>query len=128
MKLIIYYDGLCHACSWEMKKFHAKPEAQEKIDFVDYTAPEFDAQAEGLTRDSLDRYLHVKLPSGEVRVGVEALIEIWQRVPGWSWAARLVSFPLLKPFVRVGYFCFAHVRRWLPKRKQSCPLPTAVRK
>lgn len=128
MKFAIYYDGLCHACSWEMKKFHAKQEAREQIDFIDYTAPEFDAPAEGLNREALDRYLHVKMPTGEIRVGVDALIEIWRRVPGWSWAARLASFPLLKPIFRLGYFCFAHVRRRLPKRKQSCPLPAAVRK
>jgi predicted DCC family thiol-disulfide oxidoreductase YuxK len=128
MKLTIYYDGFCHVCSWEMGHFYAKPGVRERIDFVDYTAPEFDPRAEGLDRAALDRWLHVKRPDGTIMVGIDAAVEIWRTVPGWAWLARLASTPGLGLMFRLGYFCFAHVRRWLPRRRQSCPLKAPASK
>ncbi|HXG13269.1 MAG TPA: DUF393 domain-containing protein [Gemmataceae bacterium] len=120
MKLKVFYDGHCHLCSREMGYFHRR--AAARIDFIDYTAPEFDAQAEGLDPAALDRSLHVKLADGQLRLGIDAVIELWKVVPGYGWLARLADHPVLRPLLRLGYICFAHLRRRLPRRKQRCPL------
>jgi predicted DCC family thiol-disulfide oxidoreductase YuxK len=122
MKLVVYYDGLCQLCSREMKYFYNKPGTEEKIEFVDYTAPGFDARAEGLDPVAIDRFMHVKTPDGQIRVGVDAFIELWKRIPGYGWLARLAGSPLLNPLFRLGYYGFARVRPLLPKRKTSCPI------
>jgi predicted DCC family thiol-disulfide oxidoreductase YuxK len=121
-KLILYYDGLCPVCSREVRHYHGIRGAAEQVEFVDYTDPAFDAAAEGLDRQALDRYLHARLPDGRMQVGYDAFVALWRAVPGYGWLARLASHRLLRPLFRLGYGCFAKVRPWLPKRKQSCPL------
>lgn len=126
MKLVVYYDGLCQLCSREMQYFHGVRGATEQIAFVDYTEPGFDPRAEGLDREALDRWMHVRLPDGRVVVGADAVIAFWSAVPGWSWLGRLAGCWLVRPVFRLWYYGFAKVRPYLPRRKQSCPLRRPV--
>jgi predicted DCC family thiol-disulfide oxidoreductase YuxK len=121
-KLTVYYDGLCQLCSREMKYIHGIPRVTEQIEFVDYTEPDFDPKSEGLDPVALDWYFHAKTPDGQMRTGVDAFIELWKVVPRFAWLAWLASKPGFYSLCRLGYWCFAHVRRWLPRRQQSCPL------
>jgi hypothetical protein len=56
----------------------------------------------------------------EWKVGLDAFIAIWQRVPGFSWLARLAQIPGIYFAMNVGYHLFARVRPWLPRRKREC--------
>ena len=122
MKLTIYYDGLCQLCSREMQYVYNVEGATDRIAFVDFTDPAFDTRAEGLDPVALERYIHVRLPDGAVRTGVDAFIELWKRIPGHAWLARVVGNPVVKPLAKLGYLAFAGVRRHLPRRRASCPL------
>jgi len=125
MKLTVYYDGLCQLCSREISHYYGLQGVKDQVEFVDYTNPRFDAHAEGLDSAALDKYMHVKRPDGQIRVGVDAFAELWMRVPRFRWLAKLAGNRLLNPLFRLGYFAFARVRPWLPKRRQSCPLTSA---
>ncbi len=115
-KLSIYYDGACIVCSREMTHYK-KIDAGQCFRFVDIASPEFDPVAEKIDREAADRALHVKTEDGRVVTRVAAFAEIWKRLPGHGWMARLASFRALQPVLNFGYDVFARLRRHLPKRK-----------
>jgi predicted DCC family thiol-disulfide oxidoreductase YuxK len=122
MKLTLYYDGACQLCSREIRYYYGLPGAKERITLVDIAGPDFDAGATGLDPAAVNQVLHVKLPGGEVRTGVDAFVALWQALPQCRWLARLARVPLFNSFLRFGYRGFAKVRPLLPKRKTTCSL------
>jgi len=122
----LYYDGLCPLCSREIAHYRARV-PDERVRFVDIAAPTFDAAAHGLDAQAVHRQMHVKVGE-EIRVGVAAFIAIWQAVPGYRWLARLASVPGVHSLFRAGYWAFAKVRPWLPRRKpDACTAATCQR-
>jgi predicted DCC family thiol-disulfide oxidoreductase YuxK len=119
----IYYDGLCHLCSREISHY-AKQPGSENIAFCDITAKNFDPIAEGLDPKRVHKEMHVKKSDGTLAIGVEAFIAIWETLPKYHFAAVLAKRALPNLILRGGYQVFAKIRPWLPKRKESCALPT----
>jgi predicted DCC family thiol-disulfide oxidoreductase YuxK len=126
VKLRVYYEGACHLCSREIDHYLRRPGAAELIEFVDISDPRFSAEAEGLSGAPILKYMHARRPDGELRVGIEAFLEIWRTLPGYGWLVKLVGNPVVKPLARVGYYLFAQVRPLLPKRKAVCSLQRGV--
>ena len=56
--------------------------------------------------------------TGEMHVGVDALVAMWECVPGFRRLARSTRLPGIRQLSTVGYALFAWVRPWLPKRKR----------
>ncbi|MGC4116266.1 MAG: DUF393 domain-containing protein [Myxococcales bacterium] len=118
--LAVFFDGACIVCSSEMESYRRR-DRDGRLEFVDIAAPGFDAQAFGLDRVQVQRAMHVRLPSGEVRTGVAAFVEVWKRLPGFGLAARVAANPLLRPLLSAGYWVFARlIRPVLPKRRRGC--------
>jgi predicted DCC family thiol-disulfide oxidoreductase YuxK len=115
MKTIIYYDGACHLCSREMAHYRIIDLAGD-LEFVDIAAPHFDAGAEGLNAKRVNQEMHVRNAKGELHTGVAALIEIWKVLPAYQKWVPVASNPFILPILKVGYFAFARVRPYLPKR------------
>jgi predicted DCC family thiol-disulfide oxidoreductase YuxK len=124
--LQIYYDGLCPLCSREIDYYRTKSGA-EKILWNDITAPNFDAQSEGLDPDEVHRSFHAKLPDGRVLRGVEAFVEIWKIIPSLSGLLKMSQIPGARPIMKIGYFIFARgIRPYLPRNSrpgESCDGP-----
>lgn len=118
----MYYDGLCHLCSREMQHYFELPGARENIEFVDVSAHDFDARAEGLNPVAIHQRMHIKSADGQLRTGVEAFVELWQALPRYHWLAALAENPILNRLLKCGYFFFAEIRQWLPKRQNRCVL------
>ncbi|HEY3451369.1 MAG TPA: DUF393 domain-containing protein [Myxococcales bacterium] len=118
--LAVFFDGACVVCSAEMEGYRRRDRAG-RLALVDIAVPDFDARAFGLDRAAVQRAMHVRLPSGEVRTGVDAFVEVWKRLPGFQGLARVAQSPVLRPFLGVGYWIFARlVRPLLPKRRRAC--------
>ena len=90
----------------------------EKIHFVDITNTLFNAKKEGLDPQAIHKIIHVRDQSGNIKLGVDAFICIWEQLPALSMAAKLAEIKLIKFFLRIFYSIFATIRRWLPKK--SC--------
>jgi predicted DCC family thiol-disulfide oxidoreductase YuxK len=120
-KTKIFYDGGCKVCDWEIKKY-LKLDHQNKLTPVDINLPDFDAKKFGLDSQSVQKHLHVLSPSGELKIGVDAFIEIWNALdqPAARWASKLAKFTPIHLLLRMGYFGFVHVRPYLP-RNHSAP-------
>ena len=118
-KLKVYYDGLCHLCSREIRHYKKIKESNEHIDFIDITTPPFDALKEGLDPFEIHKVMHVRTPDGKVHTAVDAFIEIWKVFPKYRWAAKIAQTPVIKTILTLGYHAFAKVRPYLPKVKRK---------
>ncbi|MCB0394334.1 MAG: DUF393 domain-containing protein [Bdellovibrionales bacterium] len=114
----MFLDGVCSLCSREAT-YIEKHCNKDSVNFIDISDPDFKASQYGLNEKWVQKYLHVKLPNGEVRVGMDALYEVWTRVPNLVWLARVSRWPVIKQIFRIEYWIFARIRHWFPKRKES---------
>ena len=117
-KRTIFYDGLCHLCATEIGMFQ-KRVTDGSLAYVDISLPKFDPAAHGVDAERVQKHMHVRDERiGTMLVGVEALVGMWECVPGFRWLATLTRLPLLNWFAKIGYAVFAWVRPKLPKKKR----------
>ncbi|MCJ8312725.1 MAG: DUF393 domain-containing protein [Saccharospirillaceae bacterium] len=58
---------------------------------------------------SLRKKIHVTTQSGEIMVGMDAVIAIWQASPKDHWKAKITSFPAIRLFAHLTYNAMAFV-------------------
>ncbi|HKI52138.1 MAG TPA: DUF393 domain-containing protein [Geothermobacteraceae bacterium] len=122
--LQVLYDGGCSVCAAAIKGY-ARRQGGEQLLLVDITAADFDPESFGLSRDELLYQLHAIDRAGTIYRGVEALRAIWLAFPPGTLnglLGRLLSFAPLRPPARLGYWCFARLRRFLPQPKSVCKI------
>ena len=117
-QLTVYYDGDCPICSREIAHYRQR-DTQGRLRLVDIAAPSFDAAAVGLDPATVRKVMHVRLPGGKLVTGLDAFIAIWGVLPGFETLAKLAQQPVINPLLRVGYWAFAKVRPYLPKRQRA---------
>lgn len=118
-ELTVYYDGLCVICSKEIDMYRRWDASSQKITFVDIMAPDFDAAAAGLNPEAVHKAFHVRRGSGELLVGVEGFVAIWDtlgRFRPLAWFSRSLPGRLA---MNAGYEVFCRLRPYLP-RKEAC--------
>ncbi|MCB0327192.1 MAG: DUF393 domain-containing protein [Bdellovibrionales bacterium] len=113
---VLFFDGACHLCSREIRHYKKIDDASI-LSFVDISDPSFDASAYGLDSKRVHKLMHLRTPTGDIKIGVDAFIEIWKQFDRYKNLARFVSFPLIKFFAQIGYRVFAVLRPLLPKKK-----------
>jgi predicted DCC family thiol-disulfide oxidoreductase YuxK len=114
----IYFDGLCQLCSREIDMFRRRvPEGT--LAYVDIAADDFDATTHGVDAVAVHKTMHVRMDTGELKTGVDALIAMWEVVPGFRWLATVHRWKLVRPLGEIGYRVFAWVRPKLPKRRRT---------
>ena len=120
----IFYDGSCVVCSTEMEHYRQKDLSGNLI-FIDITAPDFRPETYGLengkSREELMRKLHVLDSEGRYYTGADGFPPIWRGLPpesAYLLLAWLIERPLVNQIAKAGYFIFARLRRFLPKRRK----------
>jgi len=118
LKRTIFYDGLCQLCSREIAIFQLRV-TDGTLAYVDISALEFDAARFDLDPVRIRKHMHVRNEqTGQMLTGVDALLAMWECVPGFRWLARFTRIPGIRQLSTVGYALFARIRPWLPKRKR----------
>ena len=118
-KRTIYYDGLCQLCSREIGLFQRRVR-DGSLAYVDISLPGFDPASQGIDPVRVNKHMHVRNEeTGEMLIGVDALLAMWDCVPGFRWLARFTRWPGIRQLSAVGYAFFAWVRPYLPKRKRA---------
>ncbi|MGE0614334.1 MAG: thiol-disulfide oxidoreductase DCC family protein [Bacteriovoracia bacterium] len=117
-KHLIFLDTDCMLCSAEAR-FIRKHDLKSAVGFIDIAAPDFSPEKWGVDPEHVRLYMHMRTPEGKIVIGVPAFIRIWSLVPGLRGVARLLSLPVMFQLAQIGYFVFARVRPWLPKRKSG---------
>jgi predicted DCC family thiol-disulfide oxidoreductase YuxK len=120
VKRTIFFDGACHLCSREIAIFQ-KRVTDGSLGYVDISLPDFDASAHQVDAQLVHRQMHVRNEeTGKLLIGLDALIGMWECVPGFRWLAKLHRLPVFRQIGLLGYVIFAWVRPKLPRRKQTC--------
>ena len=99
--LTVFYDGSCPLCRSEMGLYRAR-DASNVLDLIDVSEPTA-RLPDGLDRETAMARFHLITADGEIRSGAAAFVEIWRRVPGWRWAARVASLPGALPVLEGAY-------------------------
>jgi predicted DCC family thiol-disulfide oxidoreductase YuxK len=129
--LTLYFDGECPLCAREIKllKAHA---VETRLQFIDLSSADFDAQALGFTLEHMQSSLHARFADGRWVTGLDATLWSWRAAGLGVWAAPLTWRPL-KPLLGVAYRLFCRLRphlAWLPHpdgnrrcRDDQCAVP-----
>lgn len=116
-EISVYFDGLCHLCSREIRHYQ-KMNGAERIRFVDITDAAFDAAGEGLDPVAVHRHLHAREKDGSLKTGVDAFFCIWNQLPALRFLVPIARFAPIYYTLVFLYAAFARVRPFLPRR--SC--------
>ncbi len=117
----VIYNGECPICRREIEVYQrlARREGLD-IDWQDLVETPEILDAHALTADQAARRLHVVDTDGQLLSGVEAFARLWRELPGFGWLARLVRFPLIRPFAFAVYEgVLGPFLYWLHKRRQA---------
>lgn len=123
--LTVLYDGACPLCRREIS--HARRLAGRLggagIDFVDIAHGACSLPGAPATPALLARF-HVRRADGTWLDGAAAFAEMWSRLPGWRWMARIARWPGALPLLESGYRGFLRLRPALQRvaaRWESTP-------
>ena len=120
--LEIFFDGSCSVCAAEMEVYRGK-EHGGRLRFVDISAPGFDPAPYGITLDAFMHEMHAIDRDNRVYRGVDAFRAIWQAFPAssrYGLLGALVTLPGVHLLARGAYWCFARLRKYLPKNREAC--------
>lgn len=118
--LLVPFDGGCPLCRREVSHYQ-RLQPLQPLCFVDLNA------AGALPPDAppaerLLARLHARTPDGRWLQGAAAFVAVWQRMPGWRWAAALARLPAVLPLLELGYAAFLRLRP-LWRRPAVCARP-----
>ncbi len=83
-KLTVLYNDKCPVCSLEIDHYRALCEKRTlPLAFEEISREGEVLQSSGLSVDEAKKRLHIRLPSGEIRVGVDAFLALWAEMPGY---------------------------------------------
>lgn len=112
-KSTVYFDGSCPLCRAEIGYYRRKDQSGA-LCFIDVSQPGA-VTPEGVSRQRAMKRFHVRAMDGQVLSGAAAFVEIWTRLPRWSWAARAASLPGALAALEVGYRIFLPVRPFVSR-------------
>lgn len=129
--LTLYFDGDCPLCAREIRMLRRHADAQ-RLQVVDVAAADFDPEAVGQNKSTLQNRLHARFADGQWVTGLDATLWSWRAAGLGRWAAPLTWRPL-RPLFELGYRLFCRLRprlAWLPHpdgarrcTEGHCPVP-----
>lgn len=118
---ILYYDGQCPLCSFEME--HLDRFRSDELALVDVHG--LDDTDTGLpSKESMLGMLHLKTRDGEWLTGVDASVRAW-RSTGFGRVLEILRWPLVAPVVDAVYVRWAR-RRYRKLYGRDCPAEQQV--
>lgn len=118
--LKVFYDGSCVVCATEIEHYVRK-DLDDKLMAIDINHPDFDPVPYQISLADFMHQLHAIDQDGQVFKGVDSFWAIWQAFPTstvYGIMGRIIRLPVVNRLARLGYWLFARVRPYLPKRHQ----------
>lgn len=116
--LTVFYDGACLICRHEIALM-ARLHRHRRLSFCDFSSPDYDEAATGLSTERLGTVIHARGADGTLMTGVEVFRAMWTGV-GLGWIAALSRLPIIAPLLSAAYAWFACHRLRLTGRALAC--------
>ena len=115
-----YFNSRCPVCAPEIRRYRRKADAAEleELAWCDINGSPDALAGFGVTLEDVRRKLHAVDAQGRVHVGVDAFAAIWEHLPGYRWAAKLLRLPGLSTAARLLYDGFAALLYAWNRRQQ----------
>ena len=94
MAMVIFFDGQCPICRWEMNRLNAADKAG-RLKFEDMHKAGFTSEYPDVSCDDLQRQIYGRLETGELVSGLDALHQAWSRA-GHPWRYAPLRWPLIR--------------------------------
>ena len=111
----VYYNSACPVCNAGIKDQRRRMQecGVNDIEWVDvHNNPDAVSEVESSLEQVRER-LYVKDGKGQLNIGIDAFIHLWQQTPNQRWLARLFQLPVIRSLARVAYNGFAWLLyRW----------------
>jgi len=118
--LTVFYDGACIVCATEIEHY-LKKDHGGKLLAVDISSHDFDPAPYKISMTDFMQQLHAIDQDSQVFKGIDSFWAIWQAFPPstiYGVMGRIIQSPLVNRLARIGYWMFARIRPYLPKRNQ----------
>ena len=125
--LVVFYDGQCPLCTREIDHYR-RLNGGNKIEWRNLHYETSRLANYGLTHNhamrELQAVIHASPGRFKVVSGVDAFLEIWERIERYRWLARIVGFRPVKFVANPLYRAFARYRHLLrrPEKCSSCAI------
>ena len=104
--LKVYYNSACLVCregiNTQMERSTACAIQWKDIHTENHVVLEIDEKLEVVRK-----YLHLS-DEGQVYIGINAFIKLWENSPTETWKARVIRLPIIKQMAQTGYYVFAN--------------------
>ena len=111
----VYYNSACPVCNAGIKDQRKRMQdcGVNNIEWIDvHNNPDAVSEVESSLEQVRER-LYVKDDKGQLNIGIDAFIQLWQQTPNQRWLARLFQLPVIRSLARVAYNGFAWLLyRW----------------
>jgi len=108
------YDGSCPICRYDVARLY-NADHHRQIIFIDVTAPDFEAEAYGRTRQALLARIHARRADGVIVEGPE-VFRLALTALGYGWLVIPTRWPLFSQATEISYNWFARHRGSLARR------------
>ena len=116
--ITVFYDGKCGLCRREIG-YYKRIAPKNTFDWVDITVDRTAVKKLGISYADSLKLFHVQDQKGQLHVGVDGFILIWQQIPGWRLLAKAFEMPFVRPVANKAYDLFAE---WRFKRLTHCQI------
>lgn len=99
---VCYYNGACPVCRFEIEHYKDGPDG-DRVRWLDLAAEPEALAGFGIDRAGARRRLHVLDETGQLHVGIDAFMLIWQRMPRYRWLSRIVGAGPIRPVAAALY-------------------------
>jgi len=107
-KITVFYDGKCGLCSKEINHYK-RIEPKGVFKWIDITSEPETFEKLGYKKEDGLRALHAQDTDGNIHIGIDAFILIWQQLKRWRCWAIFLSLPIIK---QITEFTYKHFANW----------------
>ena len=111
----VYFDGACPVCSREVGLYR-RLDRSCSIKWHDVSVDTGDLAKDGVDQTEALARLHARMPNGQLAIGVDAFVTIWERVPLFKPLALLARLTPVRWLLERGYSWYAPRRKRLTER------------
>ncbi len=102
----VLFNDSCNICSKEIS--HYKSLNPNQIKWIDINDVSLSTEMSGKSHRELLRRLHV-IEDGNIYSGVKAFIVMWDKIPKYRWASKLITLPAIYHISVIIYEIIAYV-------------------